>query len=559
MAPDASTPPPEGSTTGPGGAGEAPVTGEPSPSEAAGLGVAAGKVSAATLASRALGVVREQVVAIFFGAGNAADAFNIAFRIPNLLRDLFAEGALSAAFVPTFTGTLAKEGKQSAFQLGSRVVSALALVILVVIVAAWFATPLLVKIMAPGFAEVAGKQELTVLLARVMLPFLLMVALAAAATGMLNSLHRFSIAALAPIWFNIGTIAVTISLVPVFRSAGIEPIVALAGGVLVGGLLQLTLQLPTLMRLGYRFRFHLDLKHPGVRKVALLMGPAAIGLSATQINVVINSLLASTLGTGAVSWLAYAFRVVFVPIGLFGVALATVSLPTLSREVSVGDIERFKGILIRALRLGAALSLPAAVGLAALARPLTALLYEHGRFTPFDTIQTANALIAFSVGLAAYSGVKVIVPAFYALGDTKTPLKASFIAVVVNLGLNLIFMQFWGHVGLALSTGLTAVFNFTQLWLWLERKIGKLPLGELRRTIVRAAAASILMGLLVGGGVLASARWWSGNVLAQAVVLIVGVGGGAALVLWLYRLLGVEERVEMMAAARSVLGKFRRR
>ena len=268
-----------------------------------------------------------------------------------------------------------------------------------------------------------------------MLPFLFFVALAAAATGMLNSLHRFSVAALAPIWFNLGTIAATVALVPILRGAGVEPILALAGGVLLGGLLQLALQLPTLMTLGYRFRFQLDFKHPGVRKVALLMGPAAIGLSATQINVVINSLLVSTLGTGAVSWLAYAFRIVFVPIGLFGVALATVSLPTLSREATTGDLDKFKEVLVRALRLAAALSLPAAVGSAVLARPLTALLYEHGRFTAHDTLQTASALIAFAVGLAAYSGVKVLVPAFYALSDTKTPLKASFIAVVLNLGL----------------------------------------------------------------------------------------------------------------------------
>jgi putative peptidoglycan lipid II flippase len=545
-----------GSTTGPDR--DSQVPGEPSPSEPAGLGVAAGKVSAATLASRVLGVVREQVMAIYFGAGNAADAFNIAFRIPNLLRDLFAEGALSAAFVPTFTGTVEKEGRQAAFALGNRVVSALALVLLVIIFAGWFAAPLLVKIMAPGFAEVAGKQELTVLLARVMLPFLLFVALAAAATGMLNSLHRFSVAALAPIWFNLGTIAATVALVPVLRSAGVEPILALAGGVLLGGLLQLALQLPALMSLGYRFRFRLDLQHPGVRKVALLMGPAAIGLSATQINVVINSLLASTLGTGAVSWLAYAFRIVFVPIGLFGVALATVSLPTLSREATTGDIDRFKEVLIRALRLAAALSLPAAVGLAVLARPLTALLFEHGRFTALDTLQTANALIAFAVGLAAYSGVKVMVPAFYALSDTKTPLKASFIAVLVNLGLNLILMQYWGHVGLALSTGLTAIFNFSQLWFWLTRKIGKLPAAELRRTLLRSLLASALMGAVIGGGVWMTARWWSASVAYQALVLIAGVACGAALVLWLYRLLGLEERDEMLAAARSVLSRFRR-
>jgi putative peptidoglycan lipid II flippase len=547
----------QGSTTSPEGEDETRAAGEPNPSEAAGLGVAAGKVSAVTLVSRILGVVREQVMAIFFGAGNAADAFNIAFRIPNLLRDLFAEGALSAAFIPTFTATLSRDGHPGAWRLGRLVVSSLTVILLGVLVLGWFVAPLLVQVMAPGFPP--EKQELTVLLARIMLPFLLFVALAAAATGMLNSLHRFSIAALAPVWFNIGTILITIALVPVFRSVGIEPILALAVGVIVGGLLQLALQLPTLFRLGFRFRFQFDFRHPGVRRIAILMGPAAFGLSAVQINLVINSLLASTLGTGAVSWLAYAFRIVFVPLPLFGVALATVSLPTLSREASLGDIESLKRTLVRALRLGAALSLPAAVGIAVLARPLTALLFEHGQFTASDTIQTANALVAFCVGLAAYSGIKVLVPAFYALHDTKTPLKTSFIGVAMNLALNLFLMQFWGHVGLALATGFTAIFNFTLLWFWLQHKIGRLPAREFRRTVVRSASASLIMGAVIGGGVFLSQDWWREYLAAQVAVLALGVGVGASLVLWLYGRLGVEERFEMMAAARAIAQKLRLR
>jgi putative peptidoglycan lipid II flippase len=269
------------------------------------------------------------------------------------------------------------------------------------------------------------------------------------------------------------------------------------------------------------------------------MGPAAIGLSATQLNVVINSWLASLLGTGAVSWLAYAFRVVFVPIGLFGVALATVSLPKLSRESSEGDLESLKQTLSRALRLAVALSIPAAAGLIVLSRPLTAAIYEHGKFTAFDTVQTANALIAFSVGLAAYSGVKVLVPAFYALGDTKTPL-----------------MRYLGHVGLALSVGLTAIFNFVQLWLWLGRKIGPLPTAEVVRTLFRSTVASALMAGVLGIGLYFSRGWWEAELAGKITVLILSVPIGAAVVIFLYRVFGVEEWKEMRAALFAITSRL---
>jgi len=278
-----------------------------------------------------------------------------------------------------------------------------------------------------------------------------------------------------------------------------------------------------------------------------------------QINVVINSLLASTLGTGAVSWLAYAFRILFVPIGLFGVAMATVSLPSLSRHASAGDMEGFKATLHRAVRATLALTLPAAAGLAALAWPLTALLFEHGRFTAADTHATASALVAYTVGLAAYSGIKVLVPAFYALGDTRSPLIASFISVAVNLVLNLILMRFWGHVGLALSTGLTALVNFTQLWLWLGRKVGPLGGRRLLAAAGRAAAASALMGAAVGGLGWVTAPWWRGRLVGEAAVVVGGMALGAALVFLLYRWFGVREREDLWAAVRSVRARLRPR
>lgn len=537
-------------------AAEAPLP--PAVPEEGSLGASAGPVSAATLASRVLGVVREQVMAVLFGAGNAADAFNIAFRVPNLLRDLFAEGALSAAFVPTFTDTLAKRGREEAFRLGAQVMNALAVLLVVVIAAGWIFAPTLVRLMAPGFAAVPGKLELTVFLARLMLPFLLVVALAAAAMGMLNSLRRFGHAAMAPVWFNVGSIAVTLATIPLLRSAGVATISAMALGVLAGGVLQLGFQIPPLWKLGLRPAWPPALSHPGVRRIGALMAPAAIGLSATQLNVVINSWLASTLGTGAVSWLAYAFRILFVPIGLFGVALATVSLPSLSRSASAGDIPGLKRTLARAIRITVALTMPAAFGLWALGYPLTALLYQHGHFTASDTVHTAQALAAYTVGLVCYSSIKVLVPAFYALGDTRTPLVASFIAVAVNFGLNLLWMRVWGHVGLALSTGLTAIFNFCQLWWWLRRKIGPLAGGELVRAAARVAAAAAIMGAVVGGAAWALSGWWTASLVGQMVVVLGGVVTGTALTLVLYKAFHVPESDELLAAARAIRGRLTR-
>ena len=503
-----------------------------------------------------LGLVREQVTAILFGAGNAADAFNIAYRIPNLLRDLFAEGALSAAFVPTFTEQLTRRGRSEAWRLGNAVVWALFFVIALLMVVGWFAAPALVRVMAPGFAEIPGKLDLTVFLTRVQLPFLLFVAIAAACTGMLNSLSRFGIGALAPIGFNVGSIVVTLLVYPVAREAGAEPILALAVGVLVGGALQVLVQLPALWRLGFRPAWPPQLGHPGVRRIVFLMTPVAIGLSATQINVVINSFFASLVGPGAVSWLAYAFRVLFVPIGLFGVALATVSLPALSRLVASGDMERMKATLLRALRLGAALSLPAAVGLVVLAQPLVAALFEHGAFTSHDSRQTAQALMAYCVGLAAYAGVKVLVPAFYALGDTRTPLVASFLALAANLSLNLLLYRSYGHVGLALAVSLTSLFNFVQLWWWLGRKLDGLPTRAFGLAVLRVLGASLAMGGVLGAAVHWLRPYWEAHLWAQIAVSLGGVAGGGVALLLFYRIFGVEERHDLWRVATGLLRRL---
>jgi putative peptidoglycan lipid II flippase len=512
------------------------------------VAAAAGTVSLATMASRLLGLAREQVMAAFFGAGTQTDAFNVAFRVPNLLRDLFAEGALSAAFVPTFTATEHREGRARAWLLGAQVMNALSLALALVTVAGWFVAPWLVPLLAPGFERVPGKLELTIALSRIMLPFLLFVALAAAAMGMLNAVRRFTVPALAPLFLNLGMIAAGVGLIPVFRAAGQPPILAMAVGVLVGGFLQFAVQVPTLWRMGFRPAWPPLLSHPGVRRIAFLMLPATVGLAATQLNLFVNTILASMLIEGSVSWLAYAFRLMQLPIGVFGVALATVSLPLVSRHAVAGDRVALRDTLAGAVRLVFALTLPATFGLLALSEPIVRLLYQRGRFVTEDTDRTAAALAAYCLGLCAYAAVKVLVPAFYALGDTRTPVKASFLSVAVNLGGNLLLMGPLGHVGLALSTSLTMLFNFAQLSWAMRRKLGRFEGRRLLATVLRTGLASLAMALLVRTGVLWAVSWWRGSFGGAALVVGTGLVAGFVLTWFLYRAFRVAELDDLEAA-----------
>ena len=508
----------------------------------------AGRVSIATMASRVLGLAREQVMAAFFGAGFATDAFNVAFRVPNLLRDLFAEGALSAAFIPTFTATDHRAGRAEAWRLGAQVMKALALALLLVTVVGWFTMPWLVPLLAPGFASVAGKLELTILLSRVMLPFLLLIAVAAAAMGMLNAVRQFTVPALAPLFLNLGMIVVGLGLIPVFRALGQPPILAMAIGVLAGGFLQFAVQVPALWKLGWRPAWPPQLTHPGVRRIAFLMLPATIGLAATQLNIFVNTILASQLIEGSVSWLSYAFRLMQLPIGVFGVALATVSLPTIARQAVENNLVALRETVSGAIRLVFALTLPATFGLWALSRPLVQLLYQHGRFHLSDTNQTADALSAYCLGLCAYAAVKVLVPTYYALGDTRTPVFASFLSVAVNLTGNLLLMGPLGHVGLALSTSLTMLFNFAQLSFYLRRKLKRLEGKRMGATFLRTALASAGMAAVVRGAVWATERFWQGNTLACALVVFGSIALGAGLTWAFFRVARVEELPELESA-----------
>ena len=447
------------------------------------------------MTSRILGVVREQVLAALFGAGNAMDAYNVAFRIPNLVRDLFAEGAMSAAFVPTFTRTLTTDGKEEAWRLGNSVVNALLVITAAVVVLGLLFTGPLVTLLAHEYRDVPGKFELTVLLARIMLPFLAMVALAAAAMGMLNSLHQFFIPALSPAMFNVATIVCAFALVPLMPRVGLPPIAGIAIGTLVGGAAQFGLQWPLLRREGFVYRPTLRWSDERLRRVLVLMGPGTIGVAATQVNVFVNTVLATGAGTGAVSWLNYAFRLMYLPIGLFGVSIATATLPAVSRFAAERDTTAVRTTIADGMSLMLMLNVPAAIGLIVLAHPIVRLIFERGAFTPGDTAATAAALQLYALGLLGYSIVRIVSPTFYALGRSRTPVQVSIATVLVNAGLNIVLVRTFGFRGLALGTSVAALFNATLLLMLLRRELDGLDGRRIGGALIRIAIAAAAMGI----------------------------------------------------------------
>jgi putative peptidoglycan lipid II flippase len=476
----------------------------PPPGGQVGFARAAGVISLATLVSRLLGLIREQIFAAFFGAGFAVDAFQVAFRIPNLLRDLFAEGAMSAAFVPTLTRVQEQAGRDAAMRLANLVINFLLVVVSLICLLGIVFARWIVPVMAPGFGRIPGKLELTTQMTQIMTPFLLLVALAAAVMGVLNTRRVFFIPAVAPSMLNIALIASGFLIAPICPRFGVEPIVGMAVGVLLGGLGQLFIQVPSLRAQGYRWRPSISFRDPGVLRVVTLMAPAAVGLAATQVNIFVNTLLASLLPQGSVSWLNYAYRLMQLPIGLFGVAIATVTLAEVSRHAARKDMPEVKRTFSFSLRFGLFLTLPATMLLIALAHPIVVLLYQHGRFGAGDSWQTAQALWAYAVGLSAFSAVRVMVPVYYSLGMTRIPVMISFITIAVNVVLNLALMGPLQHRGLALATSISSVLNFVLLFEVLRRKIGGLGGRLLARSAAKIFVASVLAalaGYLVSSGI----------------------------------------------------------
>ncbi len=466
----------------------------------------AGVVSAAVLLSRITGMVREVVMARLFGAGAVNDAFQLAFRIPSLTRNLFGEGALSSALVPVISRSLSGEGKSAASEISSLVGTAVFLVVGPLCLLGMFFSPQLVRLLAPGFEKVPGKFELTVLLTRIMFPFLLLVTMAAQAMAALNASGSFGVPALASSLFNAGSVACGLALgYTVGRGTGNGMIVSMAFGVLAGGALQLLWQMPSMWRAGFGFRPRIDWNHPGLRQIARMMAPAVLGNAALQINIVVNSNLASSIQDaaghvidGPVSWLGYAFRFLQLPVGLFGVAIASATLPAISRNAGLQQMDEFRATLVRSLGTILLLTIPSSVGLAVMGESMIATIYQGGRFTAYDTHQTALALTCFSAGLAGYSSLKTLANAFFALEDARTPMLVSLASIAVNFAVayGLVKWAGIGHAGLALSTAAVAVFGAVTLLCVLQRRLGGIGLRKLAASAGKIAASAGLMGLV---------------------------------------------------------------
>ncbi len=455
----------------------------------------AGFISAATMASRLLGLVRDQISGAFFGTTLAMDAFNIATRIPTLLRDLFAEGAMSAAFVPTVTRYLTTDGKPAAFRLGSNVINALLVVTgALVVLGVVFAEQLTWLFTKDEFRALPGAASLTVLLTRVNMPFLLLIAVAAACMGILNAMRRFFTPSLAPAMYNVVFILCAVAGVPLFTSLGWPPIMALSCGMLAGGVAQIVTQIPALRREGYRHTWTLDPNDPGLREVLLLMGPGSLGAAAAQVNVLVSTILATGI-VGAPTALTFAFRFMYMPVGIFGVAIATAAIPDLAKQAALGSHADMRKTLSWGMRLMLALSVPATVGLMVLALPVTQLIFEHGNFTAQSSVMVSQALIFYAPGIVGYSLVKILSPSFYSLNDARTPVIASVVTVLANAVLSVALYGVLGIRGLALATAIAATVNAGLLFWLLARRIGGLDAGHIAIVFLKMLVASALMGL----------------------------------------------------------------
>lgn len=544
-------------------------------------------VGAAVMGSRLMGVIREQVFAFMFGASDLADAFFAAFRIPNLLRDLFAEGALSTAFTTTFTKTWEKEGAASAWHLARLVLSTLIFILGLICLLGVVCAPEVVHVISGGFEAKPEKFELTVRLTQLLFPFIMFVSLAAAVMGMLNARHIFGIPASASTVFNIVSIVTGGALACICEPQhnwlhphfGEKAIFGWCFGVLLGGLAQLGIQLPPLWKIGFNFAGSLNFRDSGLRTVLILMIPSAIAGSAVQVNVLVNGQFASHI-PGAMSWLYYAFRLVQLPIGIFGVAIATVTLPAVSRQHALDDLKAFGKTVEEALRFGFYLTLPASVGLAVVAEPVIRLIYQHGAFSAQSTAHAALALQAYTIGLAGYSGAKILIPCFYAMQPPRfdraeqpglwagfwhfihnvvlfTPCRVS----LIGIGLNLIFcfLLFYylnlGYVGLALTTGLIAIVNFLQLLHAIRKKIA---LGDPRDWFfffLRVSGAAFACGLAAFLGDHFLLNPHATHPLLQGVILCFNIGVAGVVYFLLTVLLRVPESMEFADFIRRKFGR----
>lgn len=488
------------------------------------LGHAAGIVGFFTLLSRILGLVRDMVIAAFFGSGLAADAFFVAFRIPNLLRRLFAEGSLTIAFIPVFTEYLTIKSRKEAFDLARVVLTILSILLALVTLLGILFSPWIVRIQAFGFGAAGMKYDMTVLLTRIMFPYIFLISIVAFFMGVLNSLRRFAAPAAAPILLNVGIIGAAYFISPYCDA----PIVGMAIGVLIGGTMQVVLQIPWALREGLTLLPKWEPNHPALKRIGILMLPAIFGSAVYQVNQFIGTLLATFLPEGSVSWLYYADRLVQFPLGIFAIAISTAALPSLAADAAKKDLVQFDSTLTHALGLVFFITLPSMAGLIVLGRPLIQLLFQRGAFDAHASLMTHYALFYYTIGLWAFSGIRVMVAAFYALQDTKTPVKVAIIALTVNTGLSLVFMGPLKHGGLALALSMASSIQFFLLIFLLKKKVSRINLKPVIISSLKSCVASMVMGVGVYGCSVTwldvtSVRGWSGMVFHTTLLVLVGI------------------------------------
>ncbi|WP_166265095.1 murein biosynthesis integral membrane protein MurJ [Providencia sp. M-27] len=481
-------------------------------------------VSSMTMMSRVLGFIRDAIIARVFGAGAAADAFFVAFKLPNLLRRIFAEGAFSQAFVPILAEYKNQQGEEATRTFVAYIAGMLTLALAIVTILGMIAAPWIIYVTAPGFTDDADKFALTTDLLRVTFPYIFLISLASLAGAILNTWNRFSVPAFAPTLLNVSMIIFAAFAAPYFN----PPIMSLAWAVLVGGVLQLVYQLPHLKKVGMLVLPRLSFRDRGVWRVMKMMGPAIIGVSVAQISLIINTIFASFLQSGSVSWMYYADRLMELPSGVLGVALGTILLPSLAKSFTSGNQNEYRQLMDWGLRLCLLLALPCALGLAILAEALTVSLFQYGNFTAHDSLMTQYALIAYCVGLTGMILVKILAPGFYSRQNIRTPVKIAIVTLILTQLMNLAFIGPLQHAGLALSIGLAACFNAGVLY-WQLRKQGIFqPLAGWKGFIFKLLIALIVMGAVLFGVLHFMPSWQDGNMLMRMLrligVVIIGAG-----------------------------------
>ena len=453
---------------------------------------AAGSVGLMTALSRVFGYVRDAALAWALGAGASMDAFTVAYRIANLFRRLVAEGAMSASFVPVFIQYRQDNSQEELWNFTRKFFYTLALITGLIVVLEIIFTPAIVAVMAPGFLKIPQKLELTIFLTRIMAPYLVFVSVTALFMGVLNSFGYFAVPALGPVFFNVALIA------SIFLSTRLmsNPVIGIAFGVVIGGIFQFVSQLPFTIQKGMRFQVGFSFKHPAVQKIGMLLAPSIFGIGIVQINVLVDSLLASLLREGSVSQIYYADRVMELVLGIFVVSMSTVILPEMSQSAAAKNPEELKRTLLFGLRTTSFISIPASVGLFFLANPIVHVLFEHGRFTSLDTERTAVALAYYAIGLYFMAAIRILVSAFYAGQDTRTPGKIAFVALIVNAVLDWILMHPLKQGGLALSTSITSALTYVQLCHAFQKRYGSFDWKKFKGSIIKTTIASLIMGVV---------------------------------------------------------------